>query len=66
MSVIQQGIIALEKYKNPSKLLISDDFKNFVYDLKSDFPNSKIVIGGAGLAELCSEIYQWFINFGIW
>ena len=37
-----------EKYKNPSKLLVSDDFQNFVYDLKLDFPNCKIVIGGAG------------------
>ena len=37
-----------EKYKNPSKLLISDDFQNFIYDLKLDFPNSKIVIGGRG------------------
>ncbi len=36
------------KYKNPQKLLIKDNLQNFIYDLKLDFPNNKIVIGGAG------------------
>jgi radical SAM superfamily enzyme YgiQ (UPF0313 family) len=37
-----------EKYKKPSELLVKDNFKNFIDDLKSDFPKNKIVIGGAG------------------
>ena len=39
---------ARQKYKKPTELLVRDDFKNFIYDLKSDFPDNKTVIGGAG------------------
>jgi len=37
-----------EKYKKPKELLVKDDFKDFVHSLKLDFPDNKIVIGGAG------------------